>query len=116
MIYHGSRRSEVPGRVGQYVAAALLLDANQPSRIIAESTEALFTPTEPFERDGFVPDVVFPTGTVRRGDTLLVYYGASDTIVGVAELSIDEILKNLGLTALIWENPLANAERNLPCL
>jgi predicted GH43/DUF377 family glycosyl hydrolase len=95
VIYHGSRRSEVPGRVGQYVAAALLLDANQPSRIIAESTDALFVPTEPFEREGFVPDVVFPTGTVRHGDSLLVYYGASDTFVGVAQLSLPEILKTL---------------------
>ncbi len=95
VIYHGSRRSEVPGRVGQYVAAALLLDANEPSRIIAESNDALFVPTEPFEREGFVPDVVFPTGTVRHDDTLLVYYGASDTFVGVAQMSLTAILKTL---------------------
>jgi beta-1,2-mannobiose phosphorylase / 1,2-beta-oligomannan phosphorylase len=96
LIYHGSRRSDTPGRVGQYVAAALLLDANQPSRIIAESTDALFVPTEPFEREGFVPEVVFPTGVVRHDDTLLVYYGASDTFVGVAKLSLSATLKTLG--------------------
>lgn len=95
VIYHGSRRSEIAGRVGQYVAAAMLLDAERPARIIAEGSEALFVPTEPFERDGFVPDVVFPTGTVQRGDKLLVYYGASDTFVGVVEISLSAILKKL---------------------
>lgn len=95
VIYHGSRRSEIAGRVGQYVAAAMLLDVNQPSRIIAQSADALFVPTAAFEREGFVPDVVFPTGTVRRDDTLVVYYGASDTFIGVAELSLSAILNNL---------------------
>ena len=114
VIYHGSRRSDVAGRVGQYVAAAMLLDAERPARIIAQGAERCFVPTEPFEREGFVPDVVFPTGTVHRGDKLLVYYGASDTFVGVAELSLSAILKNLGRTALIWESIFPNA-RNAIC-
>ena len=57
--------------------------------MIARSVEPLFTPTEPFEREGFVADVVFPTGIVARGESLLVYYGASDTYTGMAELSLE---------------------------
>jgi predicted GH43/DUF377 family glycosyl hydrolase len=95
VIYHANRRPAGPGQVGQYVAAAMLLDADQPGRIIGQSAKPLFVPTEVFERDGFVPDVVFPTGTVVRGDTVLVYYGASDTSIGLVELSLSNILSSL---------------------
>jgi predicted GH43/DUF377 family glycosyl hydrolase len=95
VIYHANCRPTVPGKVGQYVAAAMLLDADRPERIIGRSAEPLFAPTEPFERMGFVPDVVFPTGTVLRGDRLLAYYGASDTSVGVVELSLTSVLSSL---------------------
>jgi len=91
-IYHGNRRPSGPGEVGQYVAAALLLAADDPRRVIARSVEPLFSPTEPFEREGFVADVVFPTGVIARGDSLMVYYGASDTYIGMAELPLRETL------------------------
>lgn len=94
-LYHGNRRPTGPGEVGQYVAAALLLDANDPRRIIARSVEPLFSPTEAFEREGFVADVVFPTGIIARGDSLMVYYGASDTYTGAVELSLEETLASL---------------------
>ena len=54
-----------------------------------------FRPTEPFEREGFVADVVFPTGMVTRRNRLVVYYGASDTYTGVAELPLEETLASL---------------------
>jgi predicted GH43/DUF377 family glycosyl hydrolase len=94
-VYHANRRPTVPGEVGQYVAAALLLDLNDPRKVIARSVEPLFAPTEPFEREGFVADVVFPTGIGVRDDSLLVYYGASDTYTGVAELSLSDTLGSL---------------------
>ena len=94
-IYHGNRRPTAAGEVGQYVAAAIVLDAQDPRRVVARSSEPLFAPTEPFEREGFVADVVFPTGVVSRGDSLAVYYGASDTYTGVDELSLQEVLASL---------------------
>jgi len=94
-VYHGNRRPTGPGEVGQYVAAALLLDLQDPRKVIARSVEPLFSPTEPFEREGFVADVVFPTGIVTRDDSLLVFYGASDTYTGMAELSLDDTLESL---------------------
>jgi predicted GH43/DUF377 family glycosyl hydrolase len=95
VIYHANRRPAAVGQVGQYVAAALLLDAENPSRILAQSADELFAPTESFERDGFVPDVAFPTGTVARGDRLMVYYGAGDTNIALADVSIKDVLNNL---------------------
>ena len=44
-----------------------------------------------FERSGFLPDIVFPTGLVRRQDHLLVYYGAADTATGVAQYSLSDL-------------------------
>ena len=54
-----------------------------------------FEPETDFERHGFVPDVVFPTGIVETNDTFLVYYGAADTYTGVVEFSKEELLTSM---------------------
>jgi len=94
-IYHGNRLAPGEKGVGTYAAGALLLDLDDPSRIVAASSEPILEPQADFEREGFVPDVVFPTGVVERGETLLVYYGAADRAVGLVELSLDELLATL---------------------
>lgn len=96
-IYHGSTKtagdsSGGDSGVGAYSAAAVLLDLDEPHRIVRKSSEPILVPETDFEREGFVPNVVFPTGVVDRGNTLLVYYGAADTVCAVAELSKAEIL------------------------
>jgi predicted GH43/DUF377 family glycosyl hydrolase len=96
-IYHATRR-RAPGErgVGTYTAAAMLLHPEQPERILKMGTEPILVPEAEFEREGFVPNVVFPTGAVLHDDYLLLYYGAADTCVGVAELSLQQVLKSLG--------------------
>jgi predicted GH43/DUF377 family glycosyl hydrolase len=96
-IYHGSTRpagdrSGGASGVGAYSAAALLLDLDEPHRIVRKSSKPILVPETDFEREGFVPNVIFPTGVVERGDTLHVYYGAADTVCAVAELSKADIL------------------------
>lgn len=54
--------------------------------------EPFLRPEEEFEVAGFVPNVVFPTGAVRDGDSLLVYFGAADAATAVAEFSERELL------------------------
>ena len=76
---------------GQYAAAALLLDLEQPQRVIGLSPQPVMVAEQPFERSGFLPDIVFPTGLVRREDQLLVYYGAADTAMGVAQYSLSDL-------------------------
>jgi predicted GH43/DUF377 family glycosyl hydrolase len=49
-------------------------------------------PETDFELEGFVGGVVFPTGVVETGETLLVYYGAADTCSAVVELSRRDVL------------------------
>lgn len=94
-IYHGNQRPNVARDVGRYVAAAMILDADDPRQIVRQSVEPLFIPTEPYECEGFVRNVVFPTGIVSRDDSLLVYYGASDTYSAVVEIDMEEVLSGL---------------------
>lgn len=89
-IYHGNQHTS--RGVGPYAAGALLLDSDNPNRIAGHSPEPVVIPETDYEREGFVREVVFPTGVADRGETLVVYYGAADTAVGVVELSREEIL------------------------
>jgi predicted GH43/DUF377 family glycosyl hydrolase len=73
----------------------MLLAHEDPSRILRRSSRPLLTPETDFERHGFVPGVVFPTGIVADGSSLLVYYGAGDTSSAVVRLSLDEVMDSL---------------------
>lgn len=95
-LYHGNRQPSHPGDVGAYYGGAALLDAENPSRVLRRATEPILVPETEFESTGFVPNVVFPTGIVEDGDTLLVYYGAADASTAVVELSKAEVLASVG--------------------
>lgn len=94
-LYHGSARSGTAGTVGRYCAGAVLLDHDHPERVLARSIEPIMQPQSDFETDGFVPNVVFPTAMLERGDDLQVFYGAADTCIAVTRLSKREVLDSL---------------------
>lgn len=77
------------GRV--YHASAALLDKKDPRKVIARLHEPLFSPTEKWEKQGFISNVVFPTGTALFGRTLYIYYGAADKYIAVASVDIDDL-------------------------
>jgi predicted GH43/DUF377 family glycosyl hydrolase len=91
-IYHGVDDNHV------YRMGAALLDLNDPSKIIAKSPTPLLEPEFDFEKEGDVPNVVFPEGAVVIGDILHVYYGAADSVIGHAKIPlqdlVDWLLKN----------------------
>ena len=91
VLYHGNRRPREPGDVGEYSADAMLLAHDDPSCILRRRESPLLSPQADFEREGFVPGVVFPTGIVADDASLLVYYGAADTSTAVVRLSRDEV-------------------------
>lgn len=97
-IYHGNRQPTRPGEVGTYYGGGLLVDAGDPARILRRTPEPFFRPECDFEVAGFVPNVVFPTGVVQDGDTLLVYYGAADAFTATAEFSLRELLAAMTAT------------------
>ena len=94
-IYHGNRSPQVVGEVGAYCAGAMLLDKNDPRRVLKVSRDAILEPQEDFENEGFVSKVVFPTGVVEEGDRLLIYYGASDKYCAVIEVKLNDVLQAL---------------------
>ncbi len=69
-----------------YAAGAMILDADDPSRVIARTTEALLAPETEDELIGIVGNVVFPTTFEVVGGRTFVFYGMADAAIGVAEL------------------------------
>lgn len=90
-IYHGANAEN------RYCLGALLLDLNDPSKVIARSDEPIMEPIAPYEQTGFFGNVVFTNGQIVEGDKVTIYYGASDEVICRAEFSIKEILKSLNL-------------------
>jgi len=88
-IYHGANEQS------RYCLGALLLDRDDPSKVLARSEEPIMEPTAPYELTGFFGNVVFTNGHTRDGDTITMYYGASDEVICGAMLSIQEILDSL---------------------
>jgi predicted GH43/DUF377 family glycosyl hydrolase len=92
LIYHGVEETD-RGRV--YSACAALLDLNNPSKELARLPNALFSPEYEWELYGEVNNVVFPTGTALFGNTLFIYYGAADSNIACASLSLSSLLAEL---------------------
>jgi len=96
MFYHASANADEKASVGTYTAAVMeLVVAHGRVQLQRRATNPLMIPTEPWELTGFVPNVVFPTGAVELKDRWLVFYGAADTHVGVADISRNEIIESL---------------------
>jgi len=76
----------------RYGIGGLLLDLDNPEKIVGLTKSALFFPTEASDFQGIVPNVVFPAGFIGdwATDDLRLYYGASDTYVGMAHGSLRE--------------------------
>ena len=88
-IYHGVTSPNV------YSLGALLLDARDPSIVLGRSREPILRPEAAYERSGFFGGVVFTCGLLHDGDLVRVYYGAADSVMAVADLSLREILDGL---------------------
>lgn len=92
ICYHGVR---VTASGSIYRAGLALLDLDDPCNVLGRTDEWVFGPKEPYERGGDVPGVVFPSGWVldEDGDTIRLYYGAADTVIGVARASLRHLLR-----------------------
>ncbi|MEK7094467.1 MAG: hypothetical protein AAB903_03970 [Patescibacteria group bacterium] len=90
LFYHGVSEMTSVYRVG-----AVLLDLKDPTRIIARSGYPLFEPEMSYEKEGIVPNVVFPCGAVVISNKVYMYYGGGDKVVGVATITLEALLKTL---------------------
>jgi len=91
-IYHGATKEN------RYCLGALLLDLKEPWRVLARSDTPIMEPLAPYEQEGFFGQVIFTNGHLVSGDQLTIYYGAADSVICAADLSIQDILSSLAPT------------------
>jgi predicted GH43/DUF377 family glycosyl hydrolase len=91
VIIHGV---VVGGDVGKYQIGAMLLDLENPCRVIGYTQKPLLAPEMPYEKSGLIDEVVFPCGAIAdfKTDTLKLYYGGADTNICLATGSIQAII------------------------
>jgi predicted GH43/DUF377 family glycosyl hydrolase len=77
--------------VRQYALGAVLLDIDEPSRMIGHLQEP-FLVAEEDERDGYVPNVVYSCGSLLHEGNVVIAYGASDTFTRFATVPLDSLL------------------------
>jgi predicted GH43/DUF377 family glycosyl hydrolase len=82
------------GPMRQYCLGAVLLDLENPAKIIARLDEPLLTPNEK-EREGYVPNVVYSCGAIIHNNELVIPYAMSDINSGIATVSVNELLNRM---------------------
>jgi len=80
------------GAMRTYSIGALLLDLDDPTKVLASLDEPLLT-AGPDEQDGYVPNVVYTCGALLHGDVLVLPHGIGDRRIGVATVRCDELLR-----------------------
>jgi len=88
MLTHGV------GPMRTYSIGAILLDLEDPTRIVGQLREPLLSPATD-EQDGYVPNVVYSCGALVHGGTLVLPYGISDAAIGVATAPLGDLLTAL---------------------
>jgi predicted GH43/DUF377 family glycosyl hydrolase len=77
-----------------YRLGAMLLDLEDPTRVIARCSDFLMEPEAYYERFGlYIPNVIFPTGNVVVDGQIYLYYGCCDTAIGLATVALDEVVE-----------------------
>lgn len=100
VIYHAvSGRIEHGGDL-RYKIGAMLLDLEDPTKVLVRSREPILEPETEYENNGHKYGIAYPCGAIEKDGTLFVYYGASDKTTAVATASIKPFLK-----ALLKEKP-----------
>jgi len=78
----------------QYCIGASLLDRDDPSRVIGQTSEPLLVPTGS-ERFGYVPNVVYSCGGMIHAGKLILPYAMSDLATSIAVIDLQELLDSL---------------------
>jgi predicted GH43/DUF377 family glycosyl hydrolase len=90
LLYHG-----ISKRTSHYSVRAALLDLNDPTKVLYRTEDTILEPKMPYEKEGIVPNVVFPCGTAVIRGQLFVYYGGGDKVTAVATIALKDLLTGL---------------------
>jgi predicted GH43/DUF377 family glycosyl hydrolase len=105
--FHGNR---------SFGIEAVLLDKDDPKKIIAKTKGAFMVPEEYYEKVGQIPNVIFPTGAMIKDDMLEIYYGGTDTHSCIARVNLDKFLNAMEGKPVLFsrskENPIISPREN----
>ncbi|MHB1688995.1 MAG: glycoside hydrolase family 130 protein [Ignavibacteriaceae bacterium] len=82
------------GAFRKYSLGAMLLDLNDPSKIIGSLKTPLLEPNEE-EREGYVPNVLYSCGSLVHSGELIIPYAMSDSSTGFAKVNLNELLEKI---------------------
>ncbi|GHU92238.1 glycosidase [Spirochaetia bacterium] len=85
------------GSLRRYSIGALLLDKNDPAKLIGRLPEPLLSPGER-ERTGYVPNVVYTCGSIVHEGRLIIPYGSADFSIAFITVELEELMKELKLS------------------
>lgn len=96
VFYHGVENQNPALRRVCYRLGALLLDLNDPTKVLARTSHFLMEPETYYERFGlYIPNVIFPTANVLKDGLIYLYYGVCDTAIALATAPLDAVLDTL---------------------
>jgi predicted GH43/DUF377 family glycosyl hydrolase len=91
LFYHAMDKSDP----GKYKVGAMILDENNPTKILYRAQEPILEPQAEYENNGFKAGVVYTTGAIIKDGKILIYYGASDSYICVASADLISFLETL---------------------
>ena len=103
LLYHAVDRLEA----GKYKLGAMILDADDPTKVLYWSNGPILGPDFGYENEGMSPGIVYSCGAVIKDGMLYVYYGGADSVSCVAMANVDRFLDELkknGVPKLALEN------------
>ena len=89
VIYYGAKDTTA-GPI--YRVGAVILDGEEPTRIVSRAGIPLLSPREDYERIGDVPNLVFATGAVADNGNLKIFYGAANSCICIGTTTVAEIV------------------------
>jgi len=96
VLYHGVENAHPPTRRVIYRLGAMLLDLDDPRKVIARAPNFIMEPEAYCENHGLmIPNVIFPTGNVVKDGLLWIYYGVCDTAIALATVPLDDLVAHV---------------------
>lgn len=89
----------------RYKIGAMLLDLNDPTKVLHRTDAPILEPTTRYENEGFKPGIAYPCGAVIIKNTLFVYYGGADSVVCVATANLNHFLSELKYSEMAKLDP-----------
>lgn len=100
------------GAMRRYVLGAILLDLDNPEKVLAQLTEPLLVANEN-EREGYVPNVVYSCGSILHNKDVIIPYAMSDTSSGFSYVSLKELLDNMEYNDKVIGNKPAAIDKKI---